>query len=99
GGEVGKAMALVGSQFRVRAKTDGVEDDPTRRVVGLAAENDRGRVAMCVDEARKNCMAAPTDGSLSVPPTCWLRRPSMHDTAASHCDFSIPHNGYSVRHR
>ena len=53
---------------------------------------------MYVDETRKNCMAARTDGSLSVPPTCGPRQPGMHDTAISHCDFTTPHNGHSARH-
>jgi hypothetical protein len=58
-----------------------------------------GRVAVYADETRKNCRAARTDGSLRVPPTCRPRRPRMHDTATSHCDFTTPHNGHSVRHR
>ena len=54
---------------------------------------------MYIDEAGKNCMPACPDGSLSVPPAGRPRRPRMHNTVASHCDFSTPHNGGSVRHR
>jgi hypothetical protein len=57
------------------------------------------RVAVYADETRKNCRAARTDGSLRVPPTCRPRRSRLHDTATSHCDFTTPHNGHSVRHR
>jgi hypothetical protein len=97
--EQGELVPLVVADVLFHAEGDGVERLAADAVVALAAEHQRCRVAVAVDEARQHCFAGAAERLGRRPAAARTRGAGMEDAAVLDRDLAAGDHRQAFGHR
>lgn len=97
--EEGEGVPFLRRDLLLHAEGDIVEADTGAEIVGLAAEDKRGRMAVAIDEPRQHRLPASLDDTSRGPAFRRLPWPGIDDAVLNDRHLALPNDRQAVAHR